>query len=228
MASRHNRSIGRDWRGLLPANLSFFCRFLVLLVLFTSSCTLANQEPGSLLFQDDFSDPGSGWKQGQDTFGAVQVIENGLKISVLSSQKAKVTVPGLNFRDVRVEVDAVKTNGEDDNSFGLICRYQDEENFYFFQISSDAYYGIGKVSGGEARLLSGEMMQSSSAIAEGAASNHLRADCTGEELSFYVNGELLSSVVDSEFTTGDAGLIAGTISSSQVEIVFDRFMVIKP
>lgn len=31
--------------------------------------------------------------------------------------------------DVRIEVDAAKIGGPDDNDFGVICRYQDIDNF---------------------------------------------------------------------------------------------------
>lgn len=217
------------WRGWCEHLLTGLSIFLVLpALLILSSCTLLKNEPGSLLFQDDFSDPGSGWKQGRNASGAVEVAGGSLKISVLSPQTTKITVPGIKFRDTRVEVDARKASGDDDNYFGIVCRYQDDENFYYFMISSDAYYAIGKWSSGVAIPLSAEMMQSSSAIAEGIANNHLRADCVGEELSLYVNGELLSRVEDPEFASGEAGLFAGTIMSSQIEIVFDRFMVLEP
>ena len=32
--------------------------------------------------------------------------------------------------------------GPDDNDFGIICRYIDDNQFYYAIISSDGYYGI--------------------------------------------------------------------------------------
>ena len=46
--------------------------------------------------------------------------------------------------DLRIEVDVSKQNGPDDNAFGVLCRYQDPENFYYFLISSDGFGGIGR------------------------------------------------------------------------------------
>jgi len=48
----------------------------------------------------------------------------------------------LNFVDTLVHTRALKLNGPDDNMFGILCRYQDEENYYALVIGSDGYYGV--------------------------------------------------------------------------------------
>ena len=68
---------------------------------------------------------------------------------------------------------------------GLICRYQGG-NYYFFMISNDGYYVIGKFIGGQTLLLGQTEMQASDAIQIGTM-NHLRADCIGNTLTFYIN-----------------------------------------
>ena len=55
--------------------------------------------------------------------------------------------PEKNFGDVRVEADVIKLNGPDENRMGLICRYRNGD-YYFFMISNDGYYVIGKFLGG--------------------------------------------------------------------------------
>jgi hypothetical protein len=129
---------------------------------------------------------------------------------------------------VIIEVDATKVAGPDDNDFGVICRYQDENNFYFFEISSDGYYSVGKYKENQLELIGMQQMQTSDAIRQGQATNRIRASCIGSLLSLSVNGHKLIEVEDIEFSTGDVGLIAGTFETPGTDILFDNFTVIKP
>ena len=73
-----------------------------------------------------------------------------------------------------------------------------------------------------------DAMQPSETIKQGAASNHIRADCVGDSLSLYVNGEKLASANDSEYSNGDVGLLAGAFDTTGTDIHFDNFSVLKP
>lgn len=191
-----------------------------------TACQLKPATHGSPLYQDDFSDPGSGWTKGEDKASLIDYVADGLRIYIRESHTARVTTPGLSFKDARIEVDATRLTGPENNSFGMVCRFQDKNNFYFFQISSDGYYGIGKYKSGKLSLIGATQMQSHDAIDK--ASNHLRADCTGDILRLYVNGRKIGEVKDDDFSTGDVGLIAGTFDTAGTDIYFDHFTVIKP
>lgn len=184
--------------------------------------------PSNILFQDDFADPTSGWDQINEENGITDYTDGAYRIFVNTIGTDVWANPGLSFNDVRVEADATKVGGDDDNDFGVICRYQGPENFYFFIISSDGYYGIGKVSGGQQKLIGMESMPPSEIILKGDATNHLRADCIGSKLSLYVNDQFLVQAEDSEFTSGDVGVMAGTLESPGTDIRFDNFVVSKP
>jgi hypothetical protein len=137
--------------------------------------------------------------------------------------------PGLQFTNTRIETDAFKAAGPDNNQFGIICRYEDADNFYFFLISSDGYYGIGKSQNGQQVLLTGQgKMTFSAKIAKGRAANHLRADCVGPNLALFVNGQHLATVADPAFSRGDVGLIVGTFDEPGADIRFDNFAVYAP
>ena len=62
----------------------------------------------------------------------------------------------------------------------------------------------------------------------GMAINHLRADCIGNTLTFYVNGFPISQVNDATLTSGEVGLLAGTFDEGGVDIIFDQFIVLQP
>ncbi len=208
-------------------------------LLFSVACSLTSlgsspQAPTpipsvAVLFQDDFADPNSGWDRVQTEDGITDYTNDGAyRIQVNIPNTDIWANPGLDFTDVRIEVDATKVGGPDDNDFGVQCRYQDIDNFYFFIISSDGYYAIGKLKDGKETLLTGDVMDYSDAILQGFATNHLRADCVGNILSLYVNGAPLASVQDSDFRHGDVGLMAGTFDTPGTEILFDHFAVLRP
>jgi hypothetical protein len=70
-------------------------------------------------------------------------------------------------------------------------------------------------------------MQASEFIQKDAV-NHLRADCIGDTLTFYINYNQVASVQDTDFPNGDVGLLAGAFSQPGVDVLFDHFMVMQP
>ncbi len=182
---------------------------------------------GTVLFQDDFSSPLSGWdhtqyEQGISDYygGAYRILVEALDLNIWST-------PHKNYADVRIEVDAGKLNGPDENRLGLVCR-SDGRNYYFFLISSDGYYGLGLFGAGEAKLLGQNAMQRSDAIRTGMAVNHLRLDCNGDTLTGYVNGRKLAQAKDAILKQGDVGIVAGTFQKPGADIIFDNFVVFAP
>jgi len=203
--------------------------FLVLTVAL-AGCTLFElpAAPGELLFQDDFSRPSSGWDRDRDQAYRSDYVDGFYRIEILRAETTAWTNPGLMFGDVRIEVDAGKSAGPDDNAYGVICRYQDPDNYYFFLISSDGFAGIGVRRQGAAVLLTGEAMLPSEPVVLGAGPNHLRADCVGSRLSLFVNGIAASEAEAFDWTEGDVGLIAGSYAEGGVVIDFDNFSVVHP
>lgn len=206
---------------------------LSLLVLGSLACSLFAGTPeapveSNVLFQDDFSDPVSGWDRVSVEQGVTDYADGSYRILVNAANTDVWANPNLSFSDVQIEVDATKVGGDDNNDYGLICRYQDSQNFYFFYISSDGYYAIGKMAGGEQQLIGTDSMPTSDAIKEGNVTNRLRADCNGSTLSLYINGTFVASQEDSTYTSGDVGLIAGAFDVPGTDILFDNFLVLKP
>jgi hypothetical protein len=182
----------------------------------------------TVLFQDDFSDPSSGWDQVNEVEGITDYANGVYRILVNTENTDVWSNPGLNFSDTVTEVEATKVGGPDDNDLGLVCRYQDESNFYFFIISSDGFYGIARVLNGDQELVGLENMEYSEIINQGNATNHLRAECVGQTLTLYVNDQQVFQTTDTQFSSGDVGLIAGTFDVAGTDIHFDNFVVSQP
>jgi hypothetical protein len=187
---------------------------------------------GGTLFADDFNgEQNCGWVE-YNRGGAVVAMEDGsLKISTSSPGEIWWTNPERNFDDVIINVEASQIAGVNDNAYGIICRYQDEQNFYMFLISGDGYYAIGKYSGTDVPvtyLTSDGQYQASDLINQGEATNDIQASCIGNQLSLAVNGEPLLTVTDNDFASGDIGLAASAMQQGTVEISFDDLRVFAP
>ena len=87
---------------------------------------------------------------------------------------------------------------------------------------------MGLYKDGQATLLGQSEMLASTNINKSMAVNHLRADCIGNTLTFYVNGFQIAQAQDSTLPSGDVGLIAGTFAEPGVDVLFDNFVVLQP
>jgi serine/threonine-protein kinase len=183
---------------------------------------------GTILFQDDFSDPNSGWGSYQDDNGSIDYYNGNYRIYVNAPDAWYWSTLGEDISNVSLKVTTYKASGPDDNYFGLLCRYQDKDNYYALVISSDGYYGIGKVVGGEWSTLSGDSLLYSEVIHQGRTYNTLRADCIGNLLTLYANDIRLAQGEDSTFTSGDVGMLAGTYSVQGADLLFDDFVISQP
>ncbi len=210
---------------------------ITLLVLISLACSIEQisqifgeypTNQGGLLFQDGFSDPSSGWDRVRTQEGMTDYEGERYRIVVNVPNADYWANPGLSFPDVSIEVDAGKVSGPDDNDYGLLCRYRDTENFYFLIISSDGYYGIGKVQDGEQVLLEPPQMYHSDAIYTDNQPNHIQAECSGSRLALSVNGVKIAETSDTSFHEGDIGLIVGSFDDPGVDIWFDNLVVLVP
>ena len=206
--------------------------FLILFSLLFVSCSpaqapvLLSAKSGDLLYQEGFEDNTTGWARIANDNGIMDYDQGGYRILVRQPELNIWSTSEKNFGDVRVEADVIRLNGPDENRMGLICRYQGN-NYYFFIISNDGYYVIGKFIGGMTLLLGQSEMQGSDTIQSGTM-NHLRADCVGSTLTFYINFTQVASATDMDLPTGDVGLLAGTFSQPGADVLFDNFVVMQP
>jgi pectate lyase len=200
-------------------------------VFLLSSCAslpipAAAATPGAILYQEQFENNTTGWARIANDNGIMDYDGGGYRILVRQPKLNIWSTSEKDFSDVRVEADVIKLHGPDENRMGLICRYQGGDH-YFFIISNDGYYVIGKFIGGLTLLLGQSEMQASEAIHTGTM-NHLRADCIGDKLTFYINFTEVASATDTDFASGDVGLVAGAFSEPGVDVLFDNFVVLQP
>jgi hypothetical protein len=179
-----------------------------------------------ILFQDDFSQKGSGWTTLVSPQGSsVAYAHQGLEFINYEAEKDFWSTREGDYSNVAVGVDGSKLGGPDDNTFGVICRFVDSGNFYAFLIGSDGYYGIIKVKDGVYSLISGSSMDYSESIIRGRGTNRILGVCSEDLLGLFVNGDLLSIVQDTDLTRGRIGLISGTNEEPGTDILFDNLIL---
>lgn len=178
-------------------------------------------------FLDDFSNLESGWGRVSDEVGVSDYFQEGYRISVLQNNNFKWSVVSREYSNVRVEVDANLIGGSEDNSLGVICRYEDTNNFYAFVISSDGFFAIRKrVDGGSITILGSESFQNSEFIRLGTETNRIVVECNGSSLRLSVNDQLLIEVQDIDISFGKVGLIVSTFGVDSTDILFDNFKAV--
>lgn len=177
-----------------------------------------------LLFADDFSSK-NGWYVEKLHRYALEFINGGYRISVNTTIAPVWSVRLTSYEDVRIESDAVQQSGPADGFYGLVCRYNEVGNYYMLVVSVEGNFGIAKVKGSEIRYLNYANQENNRIRLTG---NRLRADCTGDTLALYVDGEKVLEATDGEFSSGNVGLVVGNRSKPGTTVMFDNFVVIQP
>ncbi len=183
-------------------------------------------------FEDDFSDPESGWDVGQRSGGVTLAYENGsYRIFLAEDESSWESYVDEIYSDFVAEVDVSRYKGPKDGEYGLTCR-ADDDGCYRFWLTGEGRYGICKVYFGEddeeeyVDLAEGKagFMQFSSSY------NRLGASCVGQTLTMLLNGKKVLEARDNEFAQGDIALMASTGESDKggLDVRFKNLVVRAP
>jgi hypothetical protein len=182
----------------------------------------------SITYSDDFAAP-SGWFLANPKTGVVSYDKGRLQVLPRAEAAGPAIATtgrlgGSRFGDVSVEVRVAWTKAGGEEA-GVVCRAERDRRRYTFSIGPDGRFDIGKKNGTTSLiLLFGEV----AAIKRGKATNRIRAECSGDVLSFYVNGDLVGRVRDSDLKSGAVGLRAarlGGTNQATSAVEFDDFVV---
>lgn len=182
----------------------------------------------STILADNFSNPSSGWSVHQGLNSTAQYSNGSFVFKVDKPDTATWSTLADSYKDVIIEVDVTQTAGPNDDLFGVICRFQDANNFYRFVIGANGYAGITKRTGGTVNVISASLLSKSPAVNIGSSVNHLKAVCQGNMLTLFVNNQLVAQAQDSEFDQGRVGLLAAAGAHSGIELQFTNFALLNP
>ena len=188
----------------------------------------------SVLYTDDFTDLSMGWPQAReqvDTYFYGYHPTDFYHVEVKESNDC-LSVPrdlGFVLTDFMLEVEAFVfrplSEAEGDFQYGVILRQSSRNEFYAFLLSSRTQrWQILKSSpAGIAIMAEGE--HSSIRGTEEKTRDRLFVIANGPQLGFFINGELVAELSDSDYTAGNAGLITQTFDNSKAHVHNDMFVL---
>jgi hypothetical protein len=179
---------------------------------------------GAVLYSDDFSTTTGDWAW-SGSEGSVAYGNGELEIEIISPEYIVWGLSGGTYTDTVIDVDTRVIQSAGDGDFGILCRLQDKDNFYGMEISEDGYFTIWKRLNGEHYDL---VEWTPSGLIDTSRKAILTAICVGDELSLMLDGDLLAEVKDSDLSSGDVGLVAGTWDGAPIMVGFDNFVVREP
>jgi hypothetical protein len=178
-----------------------------------------------LVYQDDFENPASGWPvvrtrdfQSEYAGGEYRVL-----VKLQANQYWRAGAPFLG--DFHAEVQARYKGGDQAKYYGMVFRFQDDENFYIFLVNpTSGTYILRKRERAAFSTLIG--FTSSPSIQKGPVPNLLRVVARGATLQLYVNDTLVGHATDSTFATGRIGLaVWNDVDPDGAEVFFDNLRV---
>jgi hypothetical protein len=178
------------------------------------------------IFYEDFEDISGGWRVSDSEYALRGYFNGGYRIMVKKSNWVAWALPPneARYTDIRIEVDAIRLDGPDHNVFGVICRYQDDENQYGLEISSVLGALIYKRENNEFIPLSSDSLTEVEGIRPDDW-NHIVAVCRRDTLELYANGILVAKAWDDSFDFGQIALVTGNIDAVGADILFDNLYV---
>jgi len=182
-----------------------------------------------LPFYEDFTQLSRDWWLGEDEYGEV-FLSNG-ELHIINYTKAEFveyTFPGINVGNVTLDVESYLAGGTDDNWISISCRLNPETfDEYNVAYSSDGYYAAYAFIDDERDYFA--EATASSVIRQGIGEkNHMRLECAGDRIRFWINDVLLVDVRDDRLLTGDITLAVDALGEEFSDVVFDNLSVSAP
>lgn len=177
------------------------------------------------IFSDDFEEDYGNWVLGDFENDKAEIEYGWMTISIKKDYWVIWDVTDqLDLENVAVEAFFANENDITSNQQGFVCRYQDDDNYYIISFGNNGYLRFGARKNGEWNYFIDEY---SSDNLINADFNFAQATCIGNELSLYIDGELVAQAYDPDnsFLSGDVGFITGTFEEPNVVISLDDFAV---
>ena len=194
-----------------------------------STATSQPVTDNNVLYQDDFTNPGTGWEEvtfdnyfigyHEPEWYHIEIRSANSKAVVSEPERRSVVDATI---ELQVFTNSAKTATEGDFRYGLVFRRSGDQ-WYAFTISP--------------RTKKWEVLKSSpnglNILQEGVEENIqgldvddlLRVDAKGSDFFFHINDRLVGEVTDPDYTSGEVGLYAQSFDSPNTHIHFNTFTI---
>jgi len=184
-----------------------------------------------ILFSEEFGESVSGaWQLEGDDQSRATIGDGHLLITIdAPSTVHYTTLPDQIFSNFVLEVDATQQAGSPSSSYGILLRMSGPQQFYRFEVTGNGEYVVERHDGAGSWVRLTDNWQSSEALVTGLnMTNRLAIVADGGMFSFYANDELLTQVVDAQYSQGAIALDAGTFGQPGLQVAFDNLVIRQP
>ncbi len=126
--------------------------------------------------------------------------------------------------DQIVEANFTTNDSPEDTGYGVVCRRQDNNNFYRLGVGNDGTFAIARVQNGQSTVLTGGgKWVRDRRLIDSPGTFTVRGECRGPTLSLFVDNQPIASVGDSVFDrSGSIGVFVETFTLPNATITVNR------
>lgn len=185
---------------------------------------------GKILFQDDFSNNGNDWFEGEqsDEYGLTtsEFVDGRYRISQEAKQGVFVwnSQDGRNFKDFFLSVEATPVEYSANFAYGVTVRENSNGDLYVFEIDTDGYYSVSaKVDNEWTTLVDWTKLKA----IKSEGTNRLAVQAFDSTFTFLINDEFATTVEDDSLSNGEVGLALDLYNEGdKASVDFDNLQVL--
>jgi hypothetical protein len=183
----------------------------------------ANIAPVLPLVSDDFADESaSSLLSGGDTETRYAFEDGSYTITITGTEQLVWSRLSGTFDNTALAVDATMVAGPPTAAAAIVFRFQDNDNFYIFNVRGGAY-NLQVRKNGIWRVLID--WTPALRIRSAGETNRLRVETVGDTITLFANDEQLGQMRDSTFSSGRMALSLNTFEIGGARVAFDNLSV---
>jgi hypothetical protein len=173
---------------------------------------------------DDFSDPGSGWRVGEDAKAVREYADGRLQVTFTAARGSAQVILPKTAGNFAMQVEASPVASPPKFWYGVTLRQSTSDKFIVFLISPQGHYAISKRENGKNVPVSEPF--TSPFIKKGMATNVIKVYAVDENFVFEVNGKLVEVQQIPGFEPGAVGVMvlrSPNDTTDPTTVAFDNF-----
>jgi hypothetical protein len=170
------------------------------------------QELTDSTLSENFANNQFGWAEVDDETRSWSFQDQRYQVHLTETEYVVWAYLPVDFTPRGVEFDAALVPGFEQGAFGVLCHYQDENNYHYVALDVvNQEYAIGKYVDNEDTMLMSDWWMPAQHLQDSAnAVNRVRVDCLPDKISLYINGQLETDVPIEQAAPGRTALYAET------------------
>lgn len=178
---------------------------------------------GNIVLRDTFSRTNVAGLVGEDDEVRYAFEDGGYAITVKVEQLGVWRKFDPTYTNIAAQVATTLVDGPESAAAGLIFRYQDNKNFYMFNVSDNGQYNL-EVRKNDAMTTLIDWTPSTT-IKNKGETNVLRVETVDNTITLYINGTKLETTTDNTFNKGQLAIAVNTFDQGNAKVRFDDLIV---